>query len=257
MLQAPTPAPTTVPQHLAVIMDGNRRWARQRGVPKAVGHATGARRVRTLVEDCTQRGVKWLTLFAFSTENWKRPEEEVTGLMALFLLYLRKEASDMHKSGVRLKIIGDRTAFDARLNALIRNVEDMTAHNTKITLTIAANYGGRWDMLQAVRAWHAANPNQPAGPQKESDISAHLSLAGAPDPDLLVRTGGESRTSNFMLWQAAYTELYFTPILWPDFNTDSLNQALAWYAQRDRRFGGEDKIDKANTADFPGQLAAG
>ena len=255
MLQPPTPAPTTVPQHLAVIMDGNRRWARQRSVPKAVGHATGARRVRTLVEDCTQRGVKWLTLFAFSTENWKRPEEEVTGLMALFLLYLRKEASDMHKSGVRLKIIGDRTAFDARLNALIRNVEDMTAHNTKITLTIAANYGGRWDMLQAVRAWHAANPNQSAGPQSEADIAAHLSLAGSPDPDLLVRTGGESRTSNFMLWQAAYTELYFTPTLWPDFNTESLDQALAWYAQRDRRFGGAEV--NAEPKPLAHQLAAG
>ena len=245
---------TAVPQHIAVIMDGNRRWARQRGLPKAVGHATGAKRVRSLVEACAERGVKWLTLFAFSTENWKRPEEEVTGLMGLFLLYLQKEASDMHKAGVRLKIIGDLTAFDVRLNALIQNVEAMTAHNTKITLTIAANYGGRWDMLQAVRAWHVANPNQPAGPQNESDISAHLCLAGAPDPDLLVRTGGESRTSNFMLWQAAYTELYFTPTLWPDFNTESLEHALVWYAQRDRRFGGADKSEDTH---FASQLAAG
>lgn len=253
--ESPPPGQShTVPMHIAIIMDGNRRWARQRSLPKAVGHATGAKRVRTLVEDCTRRGVKWLTLFAFSTENWKRPEEEVTGLMALFLLYLQKEASDMHKSGVRLKVIGDLSAFDARLNALIRNVEDMTAHNTKITLTIAANYGGRWDMLQAVRAWHAANPNQPDGPKSEADIAAHLSLAGAPDPDLLIRTGGESRTSNFMLWQAAYTELYFTPILWPDFNTESLDQALAWFARRDRRFGGPEKAD-AN--DVLNQLAAG
>jgi undecaprenyl diphosphate synthase len=174
--------------------------------------------------------------------------------MGLFLLYLQKEASNMHKAGVRLKVIGDLTAFDARLNALIRNVEHMTAHNNKITLTVAANYGGRWDMLQAVRAWHAANPNQPAGPQKESDISAFLSLADAPDPDLLVRTGGESRTSNFMLWQAAYTELYFTPTLWPEFNTESLDHALGWYAQRDRRFGGADKSD---VADFHSHLAAG
>ena len=239
---------SSVPQHIAVIMDGNRRWARQRGLPKAVGHATGAKRVRSLVEACAQRGVNWLTLFAFSTENWKRPEEEVTGLMGLFLLYLQKEASDMHKAGVRLKVIGDLTAFDARLNALIQNVEALTAHNTKITLTIAANYGGRWDMLQAVRAWHAANPNQPAGPQKESDLAAHLCLAGAPDPDLLVRTGGESRTSNFMLWQAAYTELYFTPTLWPDFHTESLDRALAWYAQRDRRFGGADAVEAAVAA---------
>ena len=251
------PQPSALPQHVAVIMDGNRRWARQRGLPKAVGHATGAKRVRSLVETCAQRGVKWLTLFAFSTENWKRPEEEVTGLMGLFLLYLQKEASDMHKAGVRLKVIGDLSAFDARLNALIAHVETMTAHNTKITLTIAANYGGRWDMMQAVRAWHAANPNQPGGPQQESDISAYLSLAGAPDPDLLVRTGGESRTSNFMLWQTAYTELYFTPTLWPDFNTESIDQALAWYAQRDRRFGGADKAETADKADPSSQLAAG
>ena len=250
----PSVQSTVVPKHIAVIMDGNRRWACQRSLPKAVGHATGAKRVRTLVEDCIKRGVRFLTLFAFSTENWKRPEEEVTSLMALFLLYLQKEASDMHKNGVRLKVIGDLTAFDARLNALIRNVVTMTAHNTKITLTIAANYGGRWDMLQAVRAWHTANPNRPDGPQSEADISAHLSLAGSPDPDLLVRTGGESRTSNFMLWQAAYTELYFTPTLWPEFNTESLDQALAWYAQRNRRFGG---AEKADTNDSSSRLTAG
>ena len=241
-----------VPQHIAVIMDGNRRWARQRGVPKVVGHANGAKRVRGLVEACAGCGVKWLTLFAFSTENWKRPQEEVTGLMGLFLRYLQKEASDMHKAGVRLKVIGDLTAFDARLNSLIQSVEAMTAHNSRITLTIAANYGGRWDMLQAVRAWHAANPGQPAGPQKESDISAYLSLAGAPDPDLLVRTGGESRISNFMLWQGAYTELYFTHTLWPDFHTESLHQALAWYAQRDRRFGGADALEAATAANTAG-----
>ena len=232
--------PAAVPQHIAEIMDGNRRWARQRGLPKAWVTPSVLSACSAFVEACAQRGVKWLTLFALSTENWKRPKEEVTGLMVFFLICLQKEARDMQKAGVRLKIIGDLTAFDARLNSLTKNVEAMTAHNTKITLTIAANYGVRWDMLQAVRAWHAANHNQPAGPQKESDNSSYLCLAGAPDPDLLVRTGGESRTSNFMLWQAAYTELFFTPTLWPDFNTESLDQALAWYAQRDRRFGGAD-----------------
>ena len=227
-----------VPQHIAVIMDGNRRWAKKRGLPKTVGHASGAKRVRGLVEACSARGVRWLTVFAFSTENWKRPAEEVSSLMGLFLLYLQKEASDMHKKGVRLKVIGDLSAFDARLQTLITNVQAMTAHNTKITLTIAANYGGRWDMLQAVQAWHASNPGAPIGELTEAALRPHLSLPDAPEPELLIRTGGESRISNFMLWQSAYTELYFTPDLWPDFSADSLDEALAWYAERDRRFGG-------------------
>ncbi len=244
----------SVPQHIAVIMDGNRRWARQRGLPKAIGHASGAKRVRSLVEACSARGVRWLTLFAFSTENWKRPADEVTSLMGLFLLYLQKEASDMHKKGVRLKVIGDRSAFDARLQTLMANVEAMTAHNTQITLTIAANYGGRWDMLQAVQAWQAANPQLPVSAMTEEALAAHLSLAGAPDPDLLIRTGGELRISNFMLWQSAYTELYFSDTLWPDFGTDSLDEALAWYAQRERRFGGAEATPLTNLTN---QLAAG
>jgi undecaprenyl diphosphate synthase len=229
-----------LPQHIAIIMDGNRRWASQRGLPKAVGHASGAKRVRSLVEACSARGVRWLTLFAFSTENWKRPAEEVTSLMGLFLLYLQKEASDMHKKGVRLKIIGDRSAFDARLQTLMANVEAMTAHNTTITLTIAANYGGRWDMLQAMQAWQAANPHQSVNALSEDALRPHLSMGDAPEPELLIRTGGESRISNFMLWQCAYTELYFTPTLWPDFSLESLDHALSWYAQRDRRFGGSE-----------------
>ena len=229
-----------VPQHIAVIMDGNRRWAKKRGLPKTVGHASGAKRVRGLVEACSARGVRWLTVFAFSTENWKRPAEEVSSLMGLFLLYLQKEASDMHKKGVRLKVIGDISAFDARLQTLITNVQAMTAHNTKITLTIAANYGGRWDMLQAVQAWHASNPGASIGELTEAALRPYLSLPDAPEPELLIRTGGESRISNFMLWQSAYTELYFTPALWPDFSAASLDEALAWYAERDRRFGGAD-----------------
>jgi undecaprenyl diphosphate synthase len=226
-----------LPQHVAIIMDGNRRWARQRGLPKAVGHASGAKRVRSLVEACSARGVRWLTLFAFSTENWKRPAEEVSSLMGLFLLYLQKEASDMHRKGVRLKIIGNRSAFDDRLQTLMANVEAMTAHNTTITLTIAANYGGRWDMLQAIQAWQTANPQQSVHALFEDALRPHLSMGDAPEPELLIRTGGESRISNFMLWQSAYTELYFTPTLWPDFSHESLDQALSWYGQRDRRFG--------------------
>ena len=249
-MSAPPPPPISLPQHLAVIMDGNRRWARQRGLPKAIGHASGAKRVRSLVEACATRGVRWLTLFAFSTENWKRPADEVNGLMGLFVLYLQKEASHMNKKGVRLKVIGDLSAFDARLQTLIANVETMTAHNSRIMLTIAANYGGRWDMLQAVQAWHASNPGEPISALTEKALRPHLSLPDAPEPDLLIRTGGESRISNFMLWQSAYTELYFTDTLWPDFSPESLDQALTWYAQRDRRFGG------AGAPTFTSQLAA-
>ena len=237
-----TSLPSGVPEHIAVIMDGNRRWARERGLPKALGHGRGAKRVRGLVEACMARGVRHLTLFAFSTENWKRPADEVSSLMGLFLRYLQKEASDLHRNGVCLKVIGDRSAFDTRLQTLMATVESMTQHNTGITLTIAANYGGRWDMLQAMQAWHAANPGAPASALTEDALRSHLSQAGTPDPDLLIRTGGESRISNFLLWQSAYTELYFTPTLWPDFNTESLDQALAWYAQRERRFGGAEVV---------------
>lgn len=219
-------------------MDGNRRWAGQRGLPKVIGHDRGAKRVRTLVDACMARGVSYLTLFAFSTENWKRPAAEVSSLMGLFVRYLQKEANDMHKGGVRLKVIGDRSAFDTRLQALMAHVEAMTEHNTGITLAIAANYGGRWDMLQAMQAWYAANPGAPISALTEDALRPHLSLAGAPDPDLLIRTGGELRISNFMLWQSAYTELYFTPTLWPDFSSQALDEALAWYAGRERRFGG-------------------
>lgn len=219
-------------------MDGNRRWASLHGLPKVIGHDRGAKRVRTLVEACMARGVSHLTLFAFSTENWKRPAAEVSSLMGLFVRYLQKESNDMHKGGVRLKVIGDRSAFDTRLQELMAHVEAMTEHNTGITLTIAANYGGRWDMLQAMQVWYAANPGAPVTALTEDALRPHLSLAGAPDPDLLIRTGGELRISNFMLWQSAYTELYFTSTLWPDFSSQALDEALAWYAGRERRFGG-------------------
>lgn len=234
--------PSSIPQHIAIIMDGNRRWARERGMPQTLGHASGARRVREIVEACSNRGIRYLTLFAFSTENWKRPAEEVSILMGLFLRYLQKEASDMHAKGVRLKVIGDLSAFDARLQALIANVEAMTANNHKITLTIAANYGGRWDMLQAVKAWQAAHPGEPCDAASDESLRRYFSTAYAPDADLLIRTGGESRISNFMLWQMAYTELYFSDTLWPDFTPQALDQALEWYAGCDRRFGGSSLV---------------
>lgn len=248
------PTRAALPRHIAVIMDGNRRWAREHGVPKAVGHARGAKRVRNLVEGCIARGVGHLTVFAFSTENWKRPADEVSSLMGLFVRYLQKEATDLHRHGIRLQVIGDRSAFDARLQKLMAHVEELTAANTRLVLTVAANYGGRWDLLQAMQAWHAAHPGTQASEISEAALRPYLSLGDAPDPDLLIRTGGEVRISNFMLWQSAYTELYFTPALWPDFNADLLDQALAWYALRDRRFGGASAA--VPPADLP-LLAAG
>ncbi len=231
-----------VPQHIAIIMDGNRRWAKQRGLPVSLGHAAGARRVRRIVQACAERGVKFVTLFAFSTENWQRPQDEVSSLMWLLGLYLRKEVKGMNAKGVRLRVMGDTSGFDTRIQALIRTAEADTAHNTTITLTVAANYGGRRDIVQAVKAWQAAHPGEPVGALTEEGLDAHLGLPYAPDPELLIRTGGESRVSNFMLWQLAYTEMFFTEVLWPAFSADVLDQAIAWYGQRDRRFGGESRI---------------
>lgn len=219
-------------------MDGNRRWAKQFGMPAALGHANGARRVRSIVQACADRGVRFITLFAFSTENWQRPPDEVSSLMGLLALYLRKEVSDMNAKGVRLKVVGDTSDFDVKIQALIRDAQEKTAHNDTITLTIAANYGGRWDVVQAVKSWQAAHPGEPVDAMDEASLAAHLGLAYAPDPDLLIRTGGESRISNFMLWQLAYTEMFFTDVLWPSFTADELDQAIAWYGMRDRRFGG-------------------
>jgi len=231
-----------MPQHVAIIMDGNRRWAKSRGLPVALGHAAGARRVRNTVQACADRGVRFVTLFAFSTENWRRPKDEVSALMRLLTVYLQKEVSDMNARGVRLRVVGDLRAFDGRLQALIRDAEANTAHNTTITLTIAANYGGRWDMLQAVKAWQAAHPGQSADALDEAALEGHLSMAYAPAPDLLIRTGGESRVSNFLLWQLAYTELFFTDALWPAFTPAVLDQAIAWYGGCDRRFGGSSTL---------------
>jgi undecaprenyl diphosphate synthase len=245
-LQAINPSEDTpAPQHIAVIMDGNRRWARSLGLPVALGHASGARRVRGIVQACADRGVRFITLFAFSTENWSRPPTEVSSLMGLLSLYLQKEVNDMNTKGVRLKVVGDTSRFTPRIQALIRDAEANTAHNTTITLTIAANYGGRWDMLQAVKAWQAAHPGESVDALDEKALSPYLALAYAPDPELLIRTGGESRVSNFMLWQTAYTELFFTDVLWPSFKAVELDRALAWYAQRDRRFGGASTLPHA------------
>ena len=235
-------ANSAVPQHIAIIMDGNRRWAKQRGLPVALGHANGARQVRKIVQACADRGVRYLTLFAFSTENWRRPQDEVSSLMGLMTLYLQKEIRNMSAKGVRLKIVGDTTGFNERIQGLILEAQEKTAHNNTITLTIAANYGGRWDVVEAVKLWQAAHPGESVDGLDEAALNAHLGLSYAPDPDLLIRTGGESRISNFMLWQLAYTELFFTDALWPSFTPDELDLALTWFSSRERRFGGSTKI---------------
>ncbi len=218
-------------------MDGNRRWAKQRFMPTALGHAAGAKRVREIVQACNDIGIPHLSVFAFSTENWKRPADEVTGLMGLFMTYLQKEVDNMNANGVRLKIVGDTSRFDDKLQALIASAQAQTAANTQITLTVAANYGGRWDMVQAAKAWQQAHPGQDVHDLTEETLAPFLSTAYAPEVDLLIRTGGESRISNFMLWQSAYAEMFFTNDLWPEFSPKRLQEAIAWFAERDRRFG--------------------
>ena len=231
----------THPQHIAIIMDGNGRWAKKRLMPRTVGHARGAANVRQIVKAAHAVGLRYLTLFAFSSENWRRPPDEVSALMGLFLQYLELEVAEMKAAGVRLRVIGDRSAFAPLLQSRIDQAEQDTAHNTGLNLTIAANYGGQWDVLTAVRAWQAAHPDRSLQELDPDGLARHLSTADLPDPELLIRTGGESRISNFLLWQTAYTELYFTDLHWPDFDDAALNKALSWYAQRVRRFGRTDE----------------
>ncbi len=226
-----------IPRHIALIMDGNGRWARQRLLPRIAGHRRGSEAVRTLVESATRLGVEYLTLFAFSSENWRRPADEVSMLMQLFISNLENEISRLHRANIRVRIIGDLTRLGARLETLITEAHALTSDNTGLTLTVAVNYGGRWDILQAMNALLRAHPEKAAGEITESDLTPFLSMGEAPEPDLFIRTGGEQRISNFLLWQLAYTELYFTETLWPDFNAESLNEAIHSYQQRERRFG--------------------
>jgi len=218
-------------------MDGNGRWAQKRHMPRTVGHAKGAAGVRDLVACCAKKGIQYLTLFAFSTENWKRPADEVSILMGLFVQYLEKEMDALAAAGVRLKVIGDVAGFPAELQNRIRAAEAATRSNQAITLTVAANYGGQWDVVQAVKNWQAANIGVDVASLTQEQLAQHLSTAGMPDVDLLIRTGGEQRISNFLLWQAAYAELYFTNALWPEFDEAEFNKALHWYTTRERRFG--------------------
>jgi undecaprenyl diphosphate synthase len=231
------PGHGAIPRHVAIIMDGNGRWAKQRRLPRFAGHKRGVEAVRAVVRACAERGVRFLTLFAFSSENWRRPAEEVKVLMQLFRSALSSEVDKLHRNGIRLRVIGNLERFDPRMRALIAQAEQLTAGNSGLTLTIAANYGGRWDILQALARLLR---EQQAGALREigeAQIAERLSMSYAPEPDLFIRTGGEQRVSNFLLWQLAYTELYFTETLWPDFDAAALDAAFASYASRERRFG--------------------
>jgi undecaprenyl diphosphate synthase len=234
----PTPADEIVagPRHVAVVMDGNGRWARQRYMPRFFGHKQGVDTLVRTVNAFAARGVQYLTVFAFSSENWKRPSEEVSGLMGLVLVAVSKYLTKMAGDGVRIRIIGDRSAVSDKLRRAWEHAEAITEKNSRITLSVAFNYGGRWDVVQACRQALAegVNPDD----FDEAYLSRHMALSFAPDPDLFIRTGGEMRMSNFLLWQAAYSELFFTECLWPDFGDTEIDAALSAYAQRDRRFGG-------------------
>lgn len=233
------PESSAKPKHIAIIMDGNGRWATRRHLPRTAGHIRGVQAVRRVVQYCGEQGVDYLTLFAFSSENWRRPQEEVNLLMRLFVRSLQKEVIKLHKGNIRLRVVGDLSAFDTNLVKLIHEAEALTCNNTALTLTIASNYGGRWDILQAIQKLAQARPDawQNGKAIQEADLAPYLSMAWAPEPDLFIRTGGESRISNFLIWQLAYTELYFTDKYWPDFSNKDMDQAITWYAQRERRFG--------------------
>jgi undecaprenyl diphosphate synthase len=226
-----------IPRHVAIIMDGNGRWAGNRFMPRVAGHAEGLGAVRKIVQECRRLGVEYLTVFAFSSENWRRPPEEVGFLMKLFLKSLKSEVSRLAENDISLRLIGDLSRFDSAIQEMVQFSEEKTADCKSLTLTVAANYGGRWDILQAMRQCLVANPGLNPEQVSEELLQPHLSMAYAPEPDLFIRTGGEQRVSNFLLWQMAYTELYFTDVLWPDFDEAQLNKAFDWFGQRERRFG--------------------
>lgn len=226
--------------HVAIIMDGNGRWATNRGWPRLVGHRRGAERVKEIVNACPDLGIRWLTVYAFSTENWKRSTEEVLGLMSIFARYIEREADRLAAEGVRMRFIGDRSRLDAKLQRLMSGIETRTAGFSRLNLTVAINYGGRDEITRAARALarDVAEGRIAASDVTDAAISARLDTADLPDPDLVIRTSGETRTSNFLPWQSAYSEYEFTPTLWPDFTVDELASIVARFGNRDRRFGG-------------------
>ena len=226
----------SIPKHIAIIMDGNGRWAQNRYLPRIAGHKQGVETVRGVIKSCIERNIPYLTLFAFSSENWRRPTDEVTSLMQLFLGALEQEITKLHENGICFKVIGDLSKFESKIIEFIQIGEQLTAENTRLTFTIAANYGGRWDIMQAMRKMMAQSTNLPLNFEEEN-LAQYLSMRYATEPDLFIRTGGECRVSNFLLWQLAYTELYFTNTLWPDFDEHELELAIQSYQQRERRFG--------------------
>jgi undecaprenyl diphosphate synthase len=240
----PPPSPPSsdnvIPHHVAIIMDGNGRWAKSRGLPRTAGHKKGVEVVRNVVEAAQESGIKTLTLFGFSTENWNRPKDEINDLMKMLRTYLRGETAELHKSGVRLRVIGQRQDFDADIIGLIENAERLTVDNTKLNLVMALGYGGRQDILHAAQllADHAYRENRKLTTEEVATLFPQfLMTAGIPDPDLMIRTSGEQRISNFLIWQCAYTEFVFSDVLWPDFTKAHLQEAIAEFAKRDRRFG--------------------
>lgn len=237
--QVEIPTTSNIPKHVAIIMDGNGRWAQNKGLPRIAGHKAGVEIVRSVITTCVEKGIEVVTLFAFSSENWRRPKKEVTLLMGLFLAALQREVKKLHKNGVCLKIIGDVSAFDEKIQKNITKAEELTKDNKTLTLNIAANYGGQWDITQSVKT---LAKKIELGELKADDISSdlinqNLSMSDLPEPDLFIRTGGEQRISNFLIWQLAYSELYFTDTLWPDFDRQAFDIALTSFAGRQRRFG--------------------
>ena len=227
-----------LPQHIAVVMDGNGRWAEKRHMPRLIGHKKGIEATRRLVNLCGNHGIPYLTLFAFSTENWKRPQNEVEQLMGLMMDGLKKEVPSLHRNSVVIRFVGNTQNFPEKMFDAIQSAEELTANNSGMTLSICVDYGGRWDITQAVnKALKESLGNNQPTQLSESDISKHLAMRDIPDPDLFIRTSGEQRISNFLLWQLAYTELHFTPRLWPDFNKEDFDKALHDFSHRERRFG--------------------
>lgn len=239
---------STLPRHIAIIMDGNGRWAKKRLLPRVAGHKAGVDAVRKTIKACAEKRIEVLTLFAFSSENWRRPEQEVTYLMDLFLNALEREAKKLHEQNIQLRIIGDRSRFDEKLRHYMNSAEQLTAQNTGLKLVIAANYGGQWDISEAMRCLAVEIEQGKLTSQQITPelIQTKLSLADLPDPDLFIRTSGEQRISNFLIWQLSYSELYFTDIHWPDFDADELEKALSFYAARERRFGCTSEQIRAN-----------
>jgi undecaprenyl diphosphate synthase len=230
-----TTAPIRVPIHIAIIMDGNGRWAKARGLPRLAGHRAGTENLRRILTACVEFGIKILTIWAFSTENWRRPQEEVRGLMDILEQVIDRELNELHKNGVRLRHLGRLEGISPRLQEKVRNAIELTKNNDRLTLNVAFNYGGKAEILDAIK--HIIADGVKPEQVDEDLVSRYLYTAGQPDPDMIIRTGAESRISNFMLWQGAYAEWYFSPVLWPDFDKDELRQALEDYARRERRFG--------------------